>query len=194
MGRLWHRKKVDLVFHVRREEIGGQIMGDFSEEKIKAFINGYTSADERFIRFAWNGKHAKEFVDENHDFRNAVHDAISLNLHETPLELIRDVFRAETQFSREAWCIDGRVGQLAEQLLRRGKDRFVEDFLEGKCQSFDASIGVDAFAIDLPLAERLLEVVRVSLRSETDKDRIELLQFGEETFQRWVTGCQQPSS
>lgn len=169
-------------------------MGDFSEEKIKAFINGYTSADERFIRFAWNGKHAKEFVDENHDFRNAVHDAISLNLHETPLELIRDVFRAETQFSREAWCIDGRVGQLAEQLLRRGKDRFVEDFLEGKCQSFDASIGVDAFAIDLPLAERLLEVVRVSLRSETDKDRIELLQFGEETFQRWVTGCQQPSS
>jgi hypothetical protein len=161
-------------------------------EGIRSFIRGYKPADERRIRFQWNGKHADEFVDENLAFREAVKERVLDDLDSAPLQLVCDLYRAETQFSREAWCIDGDVARLAEHLLRRGGDRFIEDYIEGKYQSFDASLGT-AFEVDLPLAERLLQAVRDRLRTAAalSEDRRRLLRLGEETFQEWVAKCRQ---
>src|SRR5690348_5762296 len=125
---------------------------------VEAFIAEYTPADEPFIRFDWNGKHAEEFVDRNHEFRAAVREQVYSSIATTPIELIRDLFRAETQYAREAWGIVDGVGQLAEELLRRGGEPYVDDFLEGKFKCFDASLGT-AFEVDLPLAERMLQAV-----------------------------------
>src|SRR5215216_2338810 len=108
---------------------------------LSAFIASYTSADEPRIRFDWNGKHADEVVDRNSEFRAAVRQAVLANPLAAPLELIRDLYRAETQYSREAWGIVPGVNVLAEQLLRRGGATYLDDFLEGKFQSFDASLG-----------------------------------------------------
>ena len=175
-------------------------MNDIPEKTARDFIDGYRSSDERFIRFQWNGRHAADFIDENLAFREAVKKLVLESLDSAPLELIRDLYRAETQFSREAWGIDGRVGRLAEHLLRQGNDRFIEDYIEGKYQSFDASLGT-AFEVDLPLAEHLLQVVRERLQvaTNTDEERVRLLRLGEETFQSWITGskrvtCSQPNS
>lgn len=168
-------------------------MADISDEKVRTFIADYTPSDEQFLCFRWNGKHGDDFEDENRLFREAIWEAVVDDLDSAPLELVRDLYRAETRCSKEAWCIAGDIDQLAEHLLRRGKDQFVEDFIEGKYQSFDASIGT-AFEVDLPLAEHLLRVVQERLRSATDEDRIRLLRVGEETFQEWVTECNRGSS
>ena len=156
---------------------------------IRSFIAGYGPDDERFIRFEWNGKNDTEFEDANLAFREAVFEAVLEDLEAAPILLVRDLYRAETQFSREAWCISGDVGRLAEHLLRRGEDRFIEDFLEGKNQSFDAHLGT-AFPVDRPLAEHLLREVQDRLVSETNEERLELLKWGETLFQEWVASCE----
>lgn len=117
---------------------------------IAAFIARYTADDEKRIRFDWNGKHAEEFADRNLEFRAAVRETVLAEVTAGPLKLVRDLFRAETQYSREAWSIAVGVSALAEDLLRRGGTRYLADFLEGKFQSFGVSLG-SAFVVDQPL-------------------------------------------
>ncbi len=155
------------------------------ETEIRSFISAYTSDDEPRIRFDWNGLDDDDFADRNQVFREAVLDAVEADAASAPILLIRDLYRAETEFSTEAWCIDGRVSELAEQLLRRGGDEFVMDYIEGRSRSFDAYMG-SAFEVDPPLAARLLGFVQARLNSETDESRIELLKQGETWFQEWV--------
>src|SRR5258708_40195763 len=131
--------------------------------EVTAFIASYRSEDEPRIRSDWNGKHAGEFADRNMQFRSAVLAAVLADVSAAPLELVRDLFRAETQCSREAWGIVDGVGVLAETLLRRGGVQYLDDFLEGKFQSFDASLG-SAFKADRPLALAMLDAVRDRLR------------------------------
>jgi hypothetical protein len=163
------------------------LMSEMTVSNVRDFIAGYTPVDEKFIRFDWNGVHAEGFVDRNLTFRKSVLDAVLADLRAAPLELTRDLYRAETQFSREAWCIDNRVSQLGEHLLRHGNDRFIEDYIEGKHQSFEASCGA-YFDCDLPLAQHLLRIVRQRLQAETDAHKLELLRLAEETFHRWAFG------
>jgi hypothetical protein len=157
---------------------------------ITAFIASYTSAEEPRIRFDWNGKHAGEFADRNMEFRGEVLEAVFADPSAAPLELIRDLFRAETRCSREAWGIAGGVNVLAEHLLRRGGVPYLDDFLDGKFQSFDASLG-SAFEADLPLAQAMLNAVRERLRSSPDSPRAKLWQAGEDLFLGWIAATQQ---
>ncbi len=157
---------------------------------IAAFIARYTSADEARIRFDWNGKHANGFVDRNREFRQPVREAVLADVSAAPLELVRDLFRAETQSSREAWCIVKGVGVLAEALLRRGGTLYLDDYLEGKFQSFDANLG-SAFEGDLPLARAMLAEVRLLLASSPDSAKARIRQAGEELFAHWVADCEQ---
>ena len=78
---------------------------------------------------------------------------------------------------------------LAEALLRRGGSAFLDDYLEGKLQSFDASLG-SAFEYDLPLARAMLAEVRERLRSSPDSARAQLWRGGEELFAGWVADCE----
>lgn len=152
---------------------------------VAAFIAGYKSTDEARIRFDWNGKHAEVFVDRNGKIRKAVREAVLADVSAAPLELIRDLFRAETQFSGEAWGIAEGVGVLAEALLRRGGPAYLDDYLEGKFQSFDSSLG-SAFDYDLPLARAMLAEVRSRLASSPKSAKTRLRQAGEELFASWV--------
>lgn len=157
---------------------------------VAAFIAGYTPADEARIRFDWNGKHAEEFVDRNIGFREPIREAVLADVSAAPLELVRDLFRAETQFSREAWCIVDGVSVLGESLIRRGGTAYLDDYLEGKFQSFDASLG-SAFEYDLPLARAMLAEVRSRLAASPNSPKARLWQGGEELFAQWVADCEQ---
>ena len=157
---------------------------------LAGFIAGYTSADESRIRFDWNGQHAEGFVDRNMVFREHVREAVLAKVSAAPLELVRDLYRAETEFSREAWCIVKNVSVLAEELLRRGGVVYLDDYLKGKFQSFDANLG-SAFNYDLPLAQAMLSEVRARLAALPDSPKARLWQLGEELFARWVADCKQ---
>jgi len=137
------------------------------------------------MRFEWNGKHAQEFHDTNFEFREAVKDVVLSDIEAAPLELICDLFRAETECSREAWGIGHGVDVLAERLIRADPGRFLEDYLWGKFQSFDAHCG-SAFPADEALAARLLEIVRGRLADNIPEAGRQLLSKGEDLFQAWL--------
>lgn len=146
------------------------------------FIASYTDADEYRIAFAWNGKHSEDFQDTNYDFRKAVLEIVLEQPDTAPLTLVRDLFHAETEFSREAWCIDDRVVTLAEIMLTRGGRASLMAFLQGKSQSFDASMACGAICIDRRLAADLLDEIASRLHTCRDDRERELLELGQRTF------------
>ncbi|MHB1038174.1 MAG: hypothetical protein ACYC35_13665 [Pirellulales bacterium] len=152
------------------------------------FIASYSNSDERRIAFAWNGKHAGDFNDGNLEFRKAVLDAVLANPAVAPLALVRDLFRAETEFSREAWCVDNRVAALAGIMLTRGKTEVLMDFLRGKCQSFDASMACGGMVIEPEVAAELLREIDARMKAPTDDEERRLLQVGREVFVERTSG------
>lgn len=152
---------------------------------VAAFIATYSAADEPRVRFDWNGLHAPEFVDRNFAFRSVVREAVLQDPAAAPLLLIRDLFRAETQYARAAWGVEEGLGVLAEQLLRRGGAENLDDYLEGKFSCFDAEMG-SVFPADAELAEMLLAALRERLHSHPDSPRAELWRCGEALFAGWL--------
>ncbi len=150
---------------------------------IDEFIAAYSEGDESRIAFAWNGEHGKTFADANYDFRKQVLETVLSRPDQAPIVLIRDLYGAETRYSKEAWGVDKRVAQLASLLLHRGGPEFVEDYIEGKFQSMDAAMAAGAFEISDPLATALLGETRRRLRDTgISEQRRRRLEAGEELF------------
>ena len=159
--------------------------------QIADFVTFYTpSLDRARIGFAWNGLHADRFHDANEEFRRRVRKHVCAALGTTPIELIRDLYDAETAWAQQAWCVNAEgVRALAEELLTRGGPAFVEDYLAGK-----SGRGMDAFCaayFDCPrdLAERLLAEVDRRLAAGAEGERRALLESGREIFRGWVEGA-----
>jgi len=150
--------------------------------EISKFVRNYSEADAHRIVFAWNGRHADEFEDANLEFRQRVLDAVEAEPAAAPLTLIRDLFRAETELSREAWCVDQRVALLARVMLIRDGKGLLLEFLRGKCQSFDASMCCGRAYLEPHVASDLLQEVERRLTTTTDEQEIALLRVGVEMF------------
>lgn len=157
-------------------------------EAVNEFCARYTSAEGRArIAFAWNGKHAEQFLDANQPFRQRVLKTVLASLDRVPIELVRDLYDAETAWASEAWCVNAEaVRALAEELLTRGGPEFVEDFLRGKCgRGMDAHCAA-YFECPRELAERLLAEVERRIASGVDTARRALLESGRDIFRAWV--------
>jgi hypothetical protein len=149
---------------------------------VQQFISSYSDGHQSRIGFAWNGEHADGFQDANYEFRKLVLDAVLTAPTAAPLPLVRDLFRAETEFSREAWCVDNRIVILAEIMLRYGGKALLMDFLRGRCQSFDASMACGGVRIDRLVAAELLGEVERLLAATTDSNERSILEVGREVF------------
>jgi hypothetical protein len=157
------------------------------------FVARYSTSEDRArIAFAWNGKHAGEFEDANYEFRREVLEIVLAEPAAVPIELIRDLYDAETALAKEAWGVYAEaVRALAEELLTRGGSEYVEDFLTGKLGR-----GMDAYCaayFDCPreLAERLLAEVETRLAGDPDKARKALLEAGRDIFRGWIENTPQ---
>jgi hypothetical protein len=152
------------------------------------FIAHYDPARDRArVAFAWNGRHADDFRDANQEFRESVLGAVLRNPGAAPIELVRDLYDAETAWAKEAWCVNSEaVRALAGELLTRGGSAYVEDYLAGKIGR-----GMDAFcaaSFDCPrqLAAQLLAEVEARLAAGAEGQRLRLLEVGRDIFRQWV--------
>ena len=156
--------------------------------EVEAFIGDYQSARDRGrIAFAWNGQHADGFRDANAAFRRQVVRAVVADVRAAPVELVRDLYDAETSWAKEAWCVNAEaVRTLAEELLTRGGATFVEDYLAGKVgRGMDASMSA-YFDCPRQLAEQLLAEVEARLAAGAEGERKALLDAGRDIFRSWV--------
>ncbi len=154
------------------------------------FVKHYATAEDRQrIVFAWNGKHAEEFHDANYEFRQQVLEVVLSDIRTVPIELIRDLYDAETALAKEAWGVyTEAVRALAEELLTRGGPAFVEDFLAGKIGR-----GMDAYCaayFDCPreLTKQLLAEVERRL-ADVEGQRKALLEAGRDIFRDWLANA-----
>jgi hypothetical protein len=164
-------------------------MSEHDSQKIRNFITAYRRGDEASICFDWNGKFAGEFEDSNTAFRVAVLEFVLNDIESAPIELIRDLYRAETLCARAAWCIVDGVDMLGEALLRRGGEPYLDDFLEGKFQCFDTEQAV-IFPVELAFAQRFLRCVRERISAQPDSPLVNRWRDGEQLFENWVAYCE----
>jgi len=152
-----------------------------------AFVANYSTAEcQARIAFAWNRKHAEQFLDANQEFRHPVVEHVLADLHTVTIELVRDLFDAETAFAKEAWGVNGCVTPLARELLTRGGPEYVEDYLRGKLgRGMDAHCAA-YFLCPRLLAEQLLAEVERRLAAGAEGNRKALLESGREIFREWV--------
>jgi hypothetical protein len=153
--------------------------------EIRDFIQRYSSAEEKRIKFDWNAKHGSEFADRNLQFRSQVFKSVLEQPDGVPPVLWRDLFRAETEFAREAWCVSGRIGELALHLVKASDGAYVVDYFRGLHQSFDTSMGASLYNADLSVLRSMLLVVEGKLIDPSVNDR-ELLEAGLKKLREWI--------
>jgi hypothetical protein len=154
----------------------------YEPKSLDEFVNTYSKSDTRRIRFAWNGLHADQFVDTNAQFRNLVLERVADDIELASDELVRDLYLAVTEYSKEAWAIDSRTPLLAQTLLCRSPSGFLLDYVRGASQSFDA--GLATAAIDLPpdVLQQCLVALADAVRHAASEQERRRLAFFEERF------------
>jgi hypothetical protein len=139
------------------------------------------------IAFAWNGKHAAEFIDANQQFRFAVVEHICSTPGDASIELLAALFRESSLWAVEAWGSPPHFGELGALLLTRGGETVLPDFLVDFTRSFDTFGACHAMQVDPVILRRLLLVSteRRGAASEAERMRWEA---GVELFTKLTNG------
>jgi len=154
-----------------------------TEVDLDKFVATYSN-DDALICFRWNGKHGDEFDDANEGFRNAVIDRVLNQSEDVPLSLLVDLYRALTQYSAEAWCIDERVEDLAKLMIKTGGAQIAREFIVGAMQSFDAQCATVFSGSPRDKVEECLKLTQSKLETESEEDERTLWEFGLENFKK----------
>jgi len=154
----------------------------------ETFVRSYSNDSAGLVRFAWNGEHGDGFADANLDLRRRVLAVVLTHLDAAPLDLLRCLFEAETQFAQKAWGVNRDMHILAQALLLRGGTAAVLDFLRGKLRSQDTNCECAQIKLPKALAADLASHCRQMLNGPIeDADRI-IAEHGVEFFSALASG------
>jgi hypothetical protein len=160
----------------------------FDDEHVVNFALGYTGHQREAIRFAWNGKHAGEFHDENQSFRWSLVQLILSEPESIPIILVRDLLLEDASWSREAWCAPNHFAGLLSVLLERGDREYLSDFAAAMNATFDTFGAAHQIAISQQQAHGFLERTELQLLVETDPGRRSELESAKELFRNLIEG------
>jgi hypothetical protein len=148
------------------------------------FIEHYTPSERERIAFAWNGKHAEEFIDTNQSFRWAVVMECIANSERVPLALFEDLFLADADWAVQAWGSPEHFAQLGCALLVRGGSAALKSFANGFNASFDTFGACHEIQLPMGLLSSLITSVREMREVATDERQKVRLESTLELFQK----------
>jgi len=152
--------------------------------EIIEFIEHYTPSGRERISFAWNGKHAEEFVDANQSFRWSVVQECLANSERVPLLLLEDLFLADADWAVQAWGVPEHFAPLGGALLVRGGSAALESFSKGFNASFDTFGACHEIQLPMGLLPSLVTSVREMREHLTDEQQKARLESTLELFQK----------
>lgn len=155
---------------------------------VEEFVKNYTPEDSGQIRFAWNGKHSDDFVDENQAFRRSVVDYCLNTPDSAPTPLLEALFIAESLWAKEAWGSPNNYELLAETLLLKGGEEVIATFSTGLCQSFDTFGACHQIRLPEAVVDSLIQTTRLLLSSTQDKSQEHCLKSSLELFAKLKAG------
>lgn len=153
-----------------------------------AFVASYSESEQPQIAFAWNGKHAADFVDLNQEFRWTVVEHCLAKRSSASLLLLSDLFMADADWSREAWGAPHHFAQLGSLLLERGGANALDTFSKGFNRSFDTFGACHEMALSPKLLEELSDAVAVRLSGTLDESSQTHLAACRELFAKLTQG------
>lgn len=141
-------------------------------DDVAASIAAYSAADRGRIDFAWNGKHADEFVDANEEFRWSVVRACLAAPQAPSVLLLEHLFVADAEWTVQAWGSPLHFGQLGQLLLMRGQERALDTFAACLFRSFDTYGGCTEIELPREIVARLIaRLTRVLARTSDKPER-----------------------
>lgn len=155
---------------------------------VEEFVGNYTTDDSGRIRFAWNGKHSDDFIDENQAFRRSVVDYCLKTPDSASTPLLEALFAAESSWAKEAWGSPSNYERLAETLLLKGGDEAIATFSTGFCQSFDTFGACHQIHLPEAVVDRLIQTTRLLLAATRDKSLANCLESALELFAKLKAG------
>ena len=155
---------------------------------VPSFVAGYSRECHPSIAFAWNGKHAADFVDGNQKFRWEVVGHCIAHPEAAALPLLADLFLADAEWSREAWGAPQHFGELGALLLERGSDAALAAFSKGFASSFDTFGACHTMTLPSYVLARLREATAVALAAEQDEGATKRLTACRELFAKLTDG------
>jgi hypothetical protein len=155
---------------------------------VPSFIAGYSSEYQPRIAFAWNGKHAADFVDGNQQFRWEVIGHCIAHPEAAGPAILADLFLADAEWSRQAWGAPQHFGKLGALLLERGGDEALVPFSEGFASSFDTYGACHAMTLPPFVLARLREATVVALAAARDDAATKRLTACRELFGKLTDG------
>lgn len=162
--------------------------GNETNPSVVEFALRYTTDQSEAIRFAWNGKHAAEFQDENQEFRWSLAQLIISEPDLVPIVLIRDILLEDATWSHEAWCAPHHFAGLLSILLQRGGREYLGDFAAAMNATFDTFGAAHEVVIPQQQAHELLQEAELHLLIETDVRRRSELESARELFRKLIEG------
>ncbi|WP_321473567.1 hypothetical protein [uncultured Paludibaculum sp.] len=164
------------------------MLDDKTSESIHKFALDYDGQQRVAIRFAWNGKHADEFRDENQELRWSLAKLVLAEPDSVPLVLVRDLLMEDSAWSHEAWCAPHHFAGLLSILLLRGGREYLFDFAAAMNATFDTFGAAHEVAISSEKAHDFLREADAHLLVETDPRRRSELDGAKELFQKMIDG------
>jgi hypothetical protein len=159
---------------------------------VSGFIQSYTAGMRDAIAFAWNGKHAAEFQDRNQEFRWMVVKECVANPAASPPQLLADLFIADAEWSKQAWCSPLHFAALGAALLERGDPMSVLAFARGFRTSFDTFGACHSMVVSLDALLQAKSQAQALLSTASEPEDKQLLESALELFAKLEAGtaCQ----
>ncbi len=150
--------------------------------KIEKFIIEYSNSDFKRIRFDWNGKHGDDLEDPNMDFRMEVCEFLIKDFSIANDELILDLYQELSKSSKETWGIYRSYHLFAQEILNRGRTKYLLNYLKGASQSFDT--GLASGRINLTNMERqeILDYIDQEMKNGLNQDNKKYFEFAQKRF------------
>ena len=146
-----------------------------TENELQHFIDNYTEVDFDRIRVIWNGKYGQEFEEENYEFRLKVCEFIIPQIEKVNILLIRDLYCETAKTSPMTFGIYLNFHFFANELLVRGGNEYLLDYIRGASHSMDTALSSGRLTISKEQARKLLTHFDYLKATSQDKEEQRLL-------------------
>jgi len=150
--------------------------------ELEKFIKTYSSTDFQKIKFDWNGKHGDELEDPNMGFRIHVCDFLIHDFSIGSDQLILDLYQELSKSAKETWGVYRGYHLFAQEILNRGKTKYVLDYLKGAMQSFDTSLASGRIQLTDDEKQEILNHINSKISNDSNRENLRYYELALKRF------------
>ena len=102
-------------------------------------------------------------------------------------ELILDLYQELSKSSKETWGVYRSYHMFAQEILNRGRTKYLLNYLKGASQSFDTGLASGRINLTNEEKEEILEYVNNQIENKSNQENRKYFEFAQKRFAiRWI--------